>query len=410
MAKSIKSVFSQGFNFYLVLIIINFPKINLLTIAGFKQGIRLDDLLILLFCLFNIKNIHLTKQSFLVFVYITLTFLFSFVHQSNSIYSNYVNFHYLRFIQYFLLYIILLERLDQKTIIKLAVTTLIFQFLISIINFLFFYTVRDEFDRFSRASGTTAGPWELTMMLGTLYFILSDHFKKTKQNLFEMYSYISVWVLIIISYSRIVAIAFIIILALQRFKLFIFLFFFVIFTILFFGDIISSGIQISEKLHLSYFNLERTFNFIRDYGGTIVENWSRGDFYLGDRGDYYDSTSKYYDPSLVGRLQQWGRYLSITKNSELIFFAILFGNGPGSGGIINDGMYIKLLIDFGLVGLLFYIFLIIKLFLVKKEVRFLLIFISISCITLDFYWPTKIAYSLILAMCYFDKKNYLKKN
>ena len=69
----------------------------------------------------------------------------------------------------------------------------------------------------------------------------------------------------------------------------------------------------------------------------------------------------------------------------------------------------KLLIDFGLVGLLFYIFLIIKLFLVKKEVRFLLIFISISCITLDFYWPTKIAYSLILAMCYFDKKNYLKK-
>ena len=89
------------------------------------------------------------------------------------------------------------------------------------------------------------------------------------------------------------------------------------------------------------------------------------------------------------------------NNSEVKIIAYIFGNGPGSGSIINDGMYVKLFVDFGLVGLLIYLYLIIKKFIFYKRVRQVIIYISIVCLTLDFYWPTKIAYTFILLMIYF---------
>jgi hypothetical protein len=407
MAIFKKLNFKQGYVFYFVLIIINFPKINLVSIAGYKQGIRLDDLLILLFCLFNFRHISFSKTNFYVFFYITLTYLFSFIHQPESIFTNFVHFHYLRFLEYLFLYLILVKKLDCGSIFNLAITTLIFQFVFSLITFLFFFNPAPTFTRLSRASGTTAGPWELTMMLGTLYFVISDYYKHSRARLKDFFVYLSFWILIIIAYSRIVAIAFLSIFIIQRAKIFFIFFMIFIFIFIIFGNtIVSFSLEIPDKLNLSYFKLDKAFNFLRDFGSAIIENWSKGNFYLGNRGNFYDETSRYYDPSLVGRLQQWGRYLNVINNSDFKSFAILFGSGPGSGGIINDGMYIKIFVDFGLFGLLIYFFLVINLFIKKKEVRFLLIFISICCITLDFYWPTKIAYSLILVMCYFDKKNY----
>ena len=128
--------------------------------------------------------------------------------------------------------------------------------------------------------------------------------------------------------------------------LFIFLSMLIIFCFMVFGNLVSSfEIIMPEKLNINYFKLDRSYNFIRDFGYIIIENWSKGDFYLGDRGDFFDTSAQYYDPSLVGRLQQWGRYLDIINNSEFKTFAILFGSGPGSGGIINDGMYIKILVE-----------------------------------------------------------------
>lgn len=407
MAIFKKLNFKQSYIFYFVLIIINFPKINLISIAGYKQGIRLDDLLILLFCLFNFRYISFSKTSFYIFFYITLTYLFSFVHQPESIFTNFVHFHYLRFLEYLFLYLILLEKLNRKLILNLAIYTLIFQFVFSMINYLFFFNPKPTFTRFDRASGTTAGPWELTMMLGILYFVISDYYEHSRARLKDFFAYLSLWIIIIIAYSRIVAIAFLSIFIIQRVKIFFILSMILILFFIVFGNMIASfSLEIPDKLNLSYFKLDKTFNFLRDFGSAIIENWSKGSFYLGNRGNFYDATSGYYDPSLVGRLQQWGRYLNVINNSDIKLFAILFGSGPGSGGIINDGMYIKIFVDFGLFGLLIYFFLVSYLFIKKKEVRFLLIFISICCITLDFYWPTKIVYCLILAMCYFDKKNY----
>ena len=81
--------------------------------------------------------------------------------------------------------------------------------------------------------------------------------------------------------------------------------------------------------------------------------------------------------------------------------------GPGSGGVINDGMYIKLFVDFGIIGFLIYTFYALKYFL-NKNTRALTIFISISCITIDLYWATKITYVLIFASVYFMRLNKSK--
>lgn len=402
MIRITKKKFSEVCLFCFVLLILNFPKINLIAITGIPQGIRLDDILIVLLVVFNLQYISLDKKKIIIIFYISFTYLFSFIHQSDTIYSKYIHFHYLKFLEYFFLYLVLSQKLNQKLIYNVAITTLMFQLLLVII-FVFF----DNFSSLgvaSRAAGTTAGPWELTMMLGVLYFIISDHLKKLGLNFFSFVNYLILWFIIIIAQSRIVLIAIISIFIIKRWKWLLLFSPVFILVYLFYANTVELSNEFSFELN--YFQIQKSLNFLRDYGGIIIKNWMGGDFYLGEGGRFFDRSGLIYDPSLVGRLQQWGRYLSIMTNSDFKIFAILFGSGPGSGGVINDGMYIKILVDFGFIGLISYLIFIIKTFIKKKEVRLLIIFISISCITLDFYWPTKIAYSCILALCYFGKKNF----
>ena len=396
-----KKYISQILFFILILFILNFPKVNLIGIGGISQGIRIDDILILLIVLTNLHRISIDKTKLIIFCYITFTYLFSFIHQSDSIYSKYIHLHYFKFLEYFFLYLVLLKKLNQKLILKIAIYTLIIQSLF-VLSFIFSDTFLNAISLASRAAGTTAGPWELTMMLSVLYFIIYDYFKKLGLNFFIFISFLILCFAIFAAKSRIVIIAIIITFMLRKWKL-LFLFF----PVLTLGYLLYINFLKSEvSLELGYFQIQTSLNFLRDYGYIIIKNWMSGDFYLGEGGTYFDKSTLIYDPSLVGRLQQWGRYLEIMINSDLKIMAILFGRGPGSGGVINDGMYIKILVDFGLIGLIGYLAFMITIFIKKKEVRLLIIFISICCITLDFYWPTKIAYSCILALCYFDKKNY----
>ena len=402
MVKFSKNKNSEVFLFFVTMCILNIPKLDLIKIPGITQGIRIDDILIFLVVLLNLRYITLDKKELIIIFYITFIYLFSFIHQADSIHTNYVHAHYLKVLEYFFLYLVLSNKLNQKLIYKIAICTLIFQF-----SLVLLFALSNEFaglGRTSRASGTTAGPWELSMMLGELYFIIYDYFKKLGLNFFSFISYLTIWLVIIYTKSRIVAISIIGVFIFKQWKRLILFFPVLIIIYVFYQNIGQSIVEFNSGL--KYFQLQTSLNFLRDYGDIIIKNWMSGDFYLGEGGRYFDESTLIYDPSLVGRLQQWGRYLEIMFKSDLKIFAILFGSGPGSGGVINDGMYIKILVDFGFIGLISYLIFIIKTFIKKKEVRLLLIFISISCITLDFYWPTKIAYSCILALCYFGKKNF----
>ena len=89
-----------------LLTIISIPKFNIISLGGYKggdysQGIRLDDILILIFVFFNIKKVSFSRDSILIFSYVTFAYLFSFFHQINSIHFGFVQFHYVRFLEYF---------------------------------------------------------------------------------------------------------------------------------------------------------------------------------------------------------------------------------------------------------------------------------------------------------------------
>lgn len=387
-----------------LIIIINIPKFNLISIEGFSggednysQGIRLDDFLIAIFVLFNFNKILLSRDSILIFSYITFSYVLSFYHQFDSIYFFYVQFHYIKFLEYFFLYSILVRTINIDLIIRVAICTFIIQIIYGTYAF---YNIpfSVEFTKDSRAKGTTAGPWEFVNMIAMLYFILADYYYQQKKNYKVIIFYFLTWYVILISYSRMAAIGFLILIGYRNIKtsLLLISISFIVFIILF-------NLNLFQYIDFGYFSLKKTFNFLKDFGIPILNNFSQEDFFLGRGGTFFDETSKNYDPSIVSRLQQWGRYLNTFKNSEFPIIGYLFGNGPGSGSIINDGMYIKLFVDFGLVGLLLYFYLIIKYFIHKKRIRNVIIYILISSITLDFYWPTKIAYCLILLIIYFKQ-------
>ena len=387
-----------------LLIIINIPKFNIVTLAkinsvyggkDYSQGIRLDDILILLFVLLNIKKFSFSRDSILIFSYVTFTYLFSFVHQINSIDFGFVQFHYVRFLEYFFLYSVLIKVISKDDIIKVVIGTLMIQFIYGTYKY-YNLPFQIEFTKDSRAKGTTAGPWEFINIIAMSYFILADYYRQ-KRKLINVFCFYSLtWFLILISSSRMTAIAFIFILIIKKIKYSI-----IIFAIALLIFLLNINFGFFQNIDMGYFSLKKTFNFLKDFGIPIFNNFTEGNFFLGRGGTFYDTTSQNYSASMTGRLQQWGRYLTTFNNSELKPMAYIFGNGPGSGGIINDGMYIKLFVDFGLVGLLIYLYLIIKKFIFHKRVRHIIIYISIVCLTLDFYWPTKIAYTFILLMIYF---------
>ena len=389
---------------FFLLTIINLPKYNIISIGGFgnlKQGIRLDDILILLFVTFNIKKISFTRDSILIFTYVSFAYLVSFFHQSNSIHFHFVQFHYLRFLEYFLLYSTLINIVSKNQILKIAIITILIQLFYGAYAY-FNLPFQEEFTKDSRAKGTTAGPWEFINVIVLSYFIVEDYFQRKKKFFYTFSFYVMTWFLISISYSRMTAIAFLIILAIKEIKFTI-----IVMTIILFIILLDINLVIFQNIDIGYFSLIKTFSFLKDFGEPILNYFLEGNFFLGRGGTFYDETAQNYSPSLVSRLQQWGRYLTTLNNSEIEPIAYIIGSGPGSGSIINDGMYIKLFVDFGLIGILIYFYFIIKYFISNKKIRYIIIYISIVSTTLDFYWPTKISYTLILLMIYF--KNSISK-
>ena len=390
--------------FIFLLIIINIPKFNIISFGStdygggdYSQGIRLDDILILIFVFFNIQKASFSRDSILIFSYVTFAYLFSFFHQINSIHFGFVQFHYVRFLEYFFLYSVLIKVISKDDIIKVVIGTMMIQFFYGTFEY---YNLPNqiEFTKDSRAKGSTAGPWEFINIIAMCYFILADYYRQKRKFINILFFYSLTWSLILISFSRMTAIAFLLLLMIKNIKYSI-----IIFATALLIFLLNINLSLFQNIDIGYFSLKKTFTFLKDFGMPILNNFTEGNYFLGRGGTFYDTTAQNYSASMTGRLQQWGRYLTTFNNSELKLFAYIFGNGPGSGSIINDGMYIKLFVDFGLVGLLLYLYIIIKKFIFYKRVRQVIIYISIVCLTLDFYWPTKIAYSFILLMIYFKK-------
>jgi len=398
----------------LLILLLHFPKIDIVHIASYKQGIRLDDIILLSFFLFYLPKVLFLKGSTgILLIFITLSFFISFINNSN--FNLMIIFHYIRFIEYIVLFVVVKHLLSNLHIVKIIKFSLIFQILMVIFQQLIpvSYIERPLSStvagiEFIRASGSMAGPWELAIFMGICFFVISDYTVKQKYKSLGFGYFILIWVITILTFARAQLVA-LLFANISQFKLFSkflkFTLIFIILTLIIL--LILYGFEL-DSFSLGYIQYSTSVNFLSDYGLEFIKSFKSNDFsFLGSGGRSFDLSTETYDPSLVGRLQQWGRYYQTFQYANSYIIGILFGMGPGSGGIINDGMYIKLFVDFGIIGFLIYTFYALKYFL-NKNTRALTIFISISCITIDLYWATKITYVLIFASVYFMRLNKSK--
>jgi len=387
--------------FYITLFILIFPKINLIELPGVRQGIRIDDILIFLLLITNFHKIKIDKLSFIIFIFITLNIFIAFINNNNNPLFFYVPIHYLRFIEYYIFYLLANVYLNKLQIYRIFLLLLIIQFPIGLYEFLTGNPINGAL-LLGRADALYAGPWEFAVVSTFAFFILNDfahnHFKKNR----KYFKLVINFAIIFITQSRATIIAFFASFPFQSYyNLKIRKFFFIIIVTLFIFILFNP--YILEKLSYGYFNFIKTYNFILDYGTSIVSEIYQGNFYFGQRHEELYLEFREYDNAIISRLQHWGRYLSTMNYSHNIYLSLIFGNGSGSGGIINDGWYIKLFIDYGIIGSILFLYMMFKAFLYKPT-RPITVFIALSAITLDLFWANKVAYSLSLIIIYYKNR------
>ena len=96
------------------------------------------------------------------------------------------------------------------------------------------------------------------------------------------------------------------------------------------------------------------------------------------------------------RLLIWRKYISGLEQYPYLFFS---GLGFGSGGVLTDGTYIRLLVDFGLVGTIILLKGLRKLFRNINQSK-LLITICIIAITNDVIVSSRIFTTIMIIVFY----------
>jgi hypothetical protein len=133
------------------------------------------------------------------------------------------------------------------------------------------------------------------------------------------------------------------------------------------------------------------------FGKTIFEEFSQIVKVGSENGiDFYSQFKDSLDGSLAIRVNMWFFviYKYITYNPFL--FSILFGISPGQNGVIIDGLFVRLVFEFGILGCIFFFFFVKKLFSYNKVSFYLLLVMILSGLTLDPFTSSKIMLVLSL--------------
>lgn len=366
---------------FLVAILINMPKINLLSIGSFDQGIRIDDLIVVFFVLRVIFSRNflraMPKNVFLIWAYISFSSVLAVIlFEGND-----------------LLRIIYFVRVTEYCIFAAALYSLRFSInlsdLLKLTLLIQFLAVLFEFSQGSyRPSGTFAGPWELTTVLGLMCFACTVIYPNEG---FRKFNYLIVLLLAnFITLSRTGLVAALIAFASSYRSFIIPMSIFVCLSAVFITYADLSTIPwlqvIFQPGNLDLVNalVEGAFNDTRP---EILTSLNDADF------------SQNASPSLAMRFNIWLNLIELWTSIEYFLLKILFGIGLGSVSVIVDGFYIRLFFELGLIGTILYFSIILKMFL-DPELRMLAVFISIICLTLDPYSSSKIAYCIgVIFVC-----------
>ena len=365
-------------NILIFLLII--PKINLLNISNYHQGIRIENLISMVLCILILLNtkkfkINYDYKFYLFCFFIFLSYLVGALNNVNiSIASALRIFEYFVFLIFFSNF-----KLDYKKLIIffkiLFVVNLIFCFL-QYHDIIGFYSSRGYIEpdfTLWRATGIFSGSWELSFITSVTYFIIC-HYDKKK---ISFYFFLTL-IILYLAGNRGVAISFLIanlFLFVGRFKINVF-HLVILFLILF----------ISYFFVLKYYNLDFFILFESLLKLIFLnENIFADNFSL--KGDQYYSWAY--------RLKDWAFHADLFN---LNIFTNLFGAGYTS--LYYESFILRVLFANGVIG--FFVLCI----LVLKIKFYMIIFLLMAGLSLDYVVSFKM---FIILFLYFKYSKSLKE-
>lgn len=404
-----------------LLILVFSPKIDIISIPNFWQGIRLDDLVILFYSIYyfyynkykifpNLVNQKMTGYYWIIFFpYLVFSMILAkyFGIDSSWIIA-------LRYLEYIAL-IIILNQLDppSEKIVLFFKIYIILNFVVVILQYFEFlggFTSKGpfKFDKNiitsicfltcdfgymknyvqpggflnSRSPGITAGPWELAINLSIAFFAITFFEKSTKKLMFYI---ILIVIMMLIGQSRGIIFGFIAgsLFLLNDFKKTIKLFsiIFIFISLIYLFDIFNFKETADKKFFIDYFTLVKII--IGSFSGNLpTENSILG---TGLESMFYRASS-------------WQESISkILQSNYLIFF------GSGAPMLYTESLIIRIITSFGIVGTF------IVIYFARNIPIFFIVFLLVVGITIDIFVSFKIFLFTILFL-FIYKKNRIDQN
>ena len=377
----------QTIEFILIFILLIFPKIDLIAITGYYQGIRIEDLAVVYIgiSLYFSNSLEIQKKDFGYFFYIYFAvMLMTMLH--GSLYFNQTWVIIGRYLEYIIILIYFNRNNPSiKSIFFILRTYLLLNLIFVILQI---NGLVGEFSSLgyedpaagemsdSRPTGLSGGPWELSNCCAIIFFAL---LLDKKQSNFSKYIYSFIAIsLILATDSRTIVVSFVLAAALYFFvlninkkKFFFFIFLLVAlaaFVVLYFKNFYSGD----GDVYLELIPMFKNFIFYQQ-----IPELSTLDGRLW---------------SMAFRLEHWLQYY----NQFLLNpFTIVFGSGYTT--LYYDSLLFRLIFGTGIFGL------IIVIYLIKNIPLHILLLFLFSGLTLDLLLSFKIYFTMMLYF-YIEKK------
>lgn len=392
----------QFIEFILIFILLIFPKLDLIDIPNYHQGIRIEDLVVVYIAisLYFSDSFEIQRKDFGYFFYIYFFILLvSIIH--GSIYFNQKWLILPRYVEYII--ILIYFNRNNPNLSSIFLILRLYLLLNLIIVILQQFNLVGEFSSLGyenpnqltddRPTGLTGGPWELSNCCAIIIFALM---LDSKQSNFSKYFYSIVGVyLILVTQSRTILVSFILAMILsfyiknmskKKFYLFIlFLFSLSIFLIFSLNIFMISEIYFQKQFLVKikmYLELIPIFkNFILNLEKPVLETLD---------GRLW---------SMAYRIEHW---LVFYKQFLYNPFTIVFGTG--STFMYYESTFLRVLFGTGIFGLLFVVY------AVKKIPLHILLLFFVSGLSLDLLLSFKIFITMLLYFYIQEKTKYDYRN
>jgi hypothetical protein len=391
----------ENFLLFLFFVIIFSPKIDLIDIPGYWQGIRFEDICLLGYVSYiiffwdrKIINNNLLNKFLPLISYFVLIFFGSFISKISGIKINYFSLG--RVLEYFALIVLVCNlKISHKAVLRYLKFYILLNVIVVILqetglfgSFTSIGYLEPGNPLNTRPTGLTGGSWELGVIASLSYFIIIS-IEKPKLILIFTYFIITIY-LNLVAESRINFIAFCVanVFFLKSYiKSYEYIF--TISIIIFITLISAVGIK---YLNLQSFDdsLDRLIstNYVQSL--EILKQFFLF-FELPHRGDL--DTSQW---SLWYRLSLWEKLIiPYTDN----FFTIMFGHGTYA--VYYESAILRIVLTTGLIGSIYTIY------MLRRLELYIFIFFFIAGITLDIFNSFKIfGFTLLYYRVFYEKNSY----